>query len=59
MPSQQALTELALMEEVERTNVVVVRGQEQKIGAPKRDPYVIEVDKGRNCYTCGKFKYIA
>jgi len=59
MPSQQALTELALMEEVERTNVVVVRGQEQKIGAPKRDPYVIEVDKGRNCYACGKFKHIA
>ena len=26
---------------------------------PRRDPYVIEVDKGRNCYTCGGFGHLA
>ena len=43
------------MEGVKRTNVVVVRGQEQGMGAPRRDPYVIEVDWERNCYACGGF----
>jgi len=48
------------MEEIERTNVVVVRGAGQGIGAPlKRDPYAMEVDRGRNCYTCGGFGHMA
>jgi len=25
----------------------------------RKDPYVIEVDRGRNCYTCGGFGHIA
>jgi len=33
MPPQQATIGPALIKEVERTNVVVVRGQEQGIGA--------------------------
>ena len=38
------------MEGVERTNTVMVRGWEQEVGAsPRRDPYAIEVDRGRNC----------
>jgi len=42
------------MEGVERTNAVVVRGLGQGTGIPqRRDPYVIEVDRGRNCYTYG------
>ena len=46
------------MEEVERTNVVVIRGQ--NVGAPpRRDPYAIEVDRGRNCYACGGFRHMA
>jgi len=49
----------ALMEGVERTNMVVVRGQGQGIGAPKRDPYAMDVDRGRNCYICGEFGHIA
>ena len=33
------------MEEIERTNIVVVRDAEQDVEAPpRRDPYVIEVD---------------
>jgi len=47
------------MEEVERTNTVVVRGSGQDMGAPRRDPYVMEVDRGRNCYACGGFRHIA
>jgi len=29
------------------------------MGAPRRDPYVMEVDRGRNCYTCGGFGHMA
>jgi len=47
------------MEGVERTNTVVVRGQGQGIGASRRDPYAMEVDRGRNCYACGGFRHMA
>jgi len=44
----------ALIEGVERTNAVVLRGAGQSIGVPSRwDPYAIEVDRRRNCYACG------
>ena len=51
------------MEEVKRTNVVVVRGagqgQEQNMGVPSRwDPYAIEIDRGRNYYACGGFGHM-
>jgi len=62
MPPQQATTGPALMEGVERMNVVVVRGQGvgQRMGVPLRwDPYAIEVDRGRNCYACGGFGHMA
>jgi len=45
---------------IERTNVVVVRGQGQGVGVPpRRDPYAMEVDRGRNCYACGGFGHMA
>ena len=48
------------MEGVERMNVVVVRDVGQGVGAsPKRDPYAMEVDRGRNCYACGGFGHMA
>ena len=60
MPPQQATTGPALMEEVERTNVVVVRDAGQGMGAPPRqDPFAMEVDRGRNCYACGGFRHMA
>ena len=60
MPPQQATTGPAPMEGVERTNAVVVRGAEQEVGAPpRRDPYALKVDRGRNCYACGGFGHIA
>jgi len=64
MPSQQATMEPALMEGVERTNAVVVRGLGQRQGQgagvpPRQDPYAMEVNRGRNCYACGGFRYMA
>ena len=59
MFSQQATTGPALMEGVERTNVVVVRGQGQGMRVPqRRDPYVMEIDRGRNYYAYGGFGHI-
>jgi len=53
MSSQQVTTVPAPIEGVERTNTVMVRRQGQKVGAsPRRDPYTMEVDRGRNCYAC-------
>jgi len=60
MPSQQMPIRPALMERVERTNAVMVRGPGQGTGTPpRRDPYAMEVDQGRNCYACRGFGHIA
>jgi len=60
MPPQQATTGPAPMEGVERTDAVVVKGAGQGMGAPpRRDPYAMEVDRGRNCYACGGFGHMA
>jgi len=57
---QQATMGPASMEEVERTNAVVVRGQGQGGGIPPRqDPFAMEIDRGRNCYACGGFGHMA
>jgi len=59
---QQATMRPAPMEGVERTNAVVVResGVGQSMGVPpRRDPYAMEVDRGRNCYACGGFGHMA
>jgi len=57
---QQATTGPALMEGIERTNAVVVRGQGQGSGIPpRRDPFAMEVDRGRNCFACGGFGHMA
>jgi len=52
------------MKGVERTNAVVVRGSGQGVGQsagvpPRRDPFAMEVDWGRNCYACGGFRHMA
>ena len=60
---QQVLAGPTLMEEIERTNVVVVRNPLQRQGREggkmKKNPYIMEVDWGRNCYSCGEFGYLA
>jgi len=57
---QQVTTGPAPMEGIERTNVVVVRGSGQGAGVPpRRDPYAMEIDRGRNCYACGGFGHMA
>ena len=59
MPPQQATTRPAPMEGVKKMNAVVLRGSEQGVGVPPRwDPYVMEVDRGRNCYACRGFGHM-
>ena len=54
---QQATTGPAPMEGIERTNAVV-RGQ--GAGVPqRRDPFAMDIDRGRNCYACGGFGHMA
>ena len=59
MLPQWMTTGPAPMEGVERTNMVVLRGQGQGMGAPRRDPYVMEVDWRRNCYAYRDFGHMA
>ena len=48
------------MKGVERINVVVVRKQGQGVGIPpRRDPFAMEVNRGRNCYACRGFGHMA
>ena len=57
---QQATTGPALMEEIERTHTVVVRGQEQEAGVPpRRDPFAMDIDRRRNCFACRGFGHMA
>ena len=57
---QQATIGPALMEGIERTNGVVVKGQGQGMGIPPRqDPFAMDIDRGRNCYACGGFGHMA
>ena len=59
---QQATIGPAPLEGVERTNAVVVRGGEgaQSGGVPpRRDPFAMDIDRGRNCYACGGFGHMA
>ena len=57
---QQATMGPAPMEGIERTNVVVVRGQEQGAEVPPRwDSFAMDIDWERNCYACGGFGHMA
>ena len=59
---QQVTTGPAPMEGIERTNAAVIReqGQGQNMGIPpRRDPFAMEVDRGRNCFACGGFGHMA
>ena len=57
---QQTTTGPAPMKGIERTNTVVVRGSGQGAGVPpRRDPFAMKVDHGRNCYACEGFGHIA
>jgi len=48
----------APMERVERTDVVMICPQ-QRVGVAQRNPYAMNVDRGRNCYACGEFGHMA
>ena len=59
---QRELVRPVLIEEVERTNTVVIRnllqGQIERGGEMRRNLYVMNVDRGRNCYNCGEFGHL-
>ena len=60
MSSQQATIGPALMEEVERTNIVIMRGLGQgRRTPPRKDPYAMDIDQGKSCYICGEFGHMA
>jgi len=46
------------MEEVERTNTVIIRNSKRQIVLLRRNFYVIDIDKERSCYNCGRFGYL-
>jgi len=49
----------ALIEGIERTNAVVTRNLGRQMRSPRRDIYTIDIDRGRNCYSCGGFGHMA
>jgi len=47
------------MEEVERTNVVIVYSN-QRVEFIQHNPYAMEIDReNKNCYNCGGFEHLA
>jgi len=59
MPPQRVTTGPAPIEGIEWTNTVVVRGQEQGGGTPRRNSYTMEIDRRRNYYACRGFGHMA
>jgi len=47
----------APIEEVERTNTVMMYPN-QRVGFVQHNLYAIDVDKERNCYSCGGFDHL-
>jgi len=55
------LVEPTPIERIKKTNIVVIRNSLQRQGGRKgirRDPYVMDVNRGRNCYNCGEFGHL-
>jgi len=47
-----------LIEGIERTSAVMSYLQ-QREGVVQRNPYAMEINRGRNCYTCEGFGHMA
>jgi len=58
MPPQQVTTEPTPIKGVERMNVVIIHPQQREEVAQK-NLYAMEVDRGKNCYACGRFRHMA
>ena len=58
MPPQQVTIEPTPIKGVERMNVVIIHPQ-QREGVAQRNLYAMEVDRGKNCYACGRFRHMA
>ena len=63
MPKVPQVAKLILIEEVERTNAVVVRNSLQvqggKGGRMRRDFYAIDIDREKMCFNCRIFRHIS
>ena len=58
-PQQWVPAEPALMERVERINMVMVCSN-QRTRSTQHNPYTMDIDQGnRNCYNCGGFGHLA
>jgi len=55
---QQILEEPTLIKGVERMNMVIVNPNQWARFVPRDNPYVIEVDYSKNCYSCGSFEHL-
>ena len=45
---------------LEMLTSMVMRGQGQGTGIPpRRDPFAMDIDRGRNCYACGGLRHMA
>jgi len=51
-----------LIKEMKRTNAVVVKnslqGQRGREGEIRRNIYIMNIDRERNCYSCGEFGHL-
>ena len=48
------------MEDVERTNIVIVYSSNDRIGFILYNSYTMDIDRGNwNCYNCGRFEHLA
>ena len=51
------------MKEVERTNIVIVQnflqGQERRGERMRKNLYVMDINRDRNCYSCSEFEHLA
>ena len=47
------------MKGIERINVAMTRPQQTEARFPTRNPYAMDVNRGRNCYSCRRFRHMA
>ena len=61
MPQQQVAIVPALIEEVERTNAVMICPQQQRAVFAQCNPQAMDIDRRKNWnyYNCGGFRHLA
>ena len=57
MSPQQMITVPTPIKGVKKTEVVMICSQ-RRTGFAQRNPYAMDVDRGRNCYACREFGHL-